>query len=117
MTDPRDGWPDQTIDWDYPSDDDANTAAWQTALSEALTAQTLQLTPDGSTYYELHGDCPRCGHATSQTIPTSVIRGMAEATFNFDCDCGRPHNGRPTSGISSEGCGWGGEIAVTAGGS
>ena len=107
-------WPSTDVAFVSPMYTQANTARWQTAMDEAVAANTVALEPGSHPdYFMLVGDCPRCGHSDgiAQDLEFEVIRGAAEQVgrFNIDCRCGHGHEGRPEG---KKGCGWGGPLPV-----
>jgi len=119
-------WPDASLKYDRPDDDERNRLRWQQALNAALASGALELQPtEDSNTYDLTGRCPRCGHETHQEVWFDFVQGWRtvegrinlwpwkkreKATFNFDCLCDNTHENRPSD---VKGCGWGGPLSVT----
>jgi hypothetical protein len=109
-------WPNLTVPYSYPRKSDANGQKWQAAIDDALGSGSLQLTArdcDDDDFYELVGNCPRCGHEMAQDVEFDVIFGALPGrtvTLDVNCNCAEDtHAGRPSS---YRGCGWGGTNAV-----
>ncbi|TCB90464.1 hypothetical protein E0H26_26945 [Micromonospora zingiberis] len=80
--------------------------------SEQLASWQAQLS---RTELTLRGPCPKCGDITSANLPrtAAVLEANAARTPDrltavVECECRRPHRGRPADAVS-EGCGrsWG----------
>lgn len=101
-----DGWPNGSVRYE---DDADEPARWQSAIDAALAAGTLhwERTPTSS-IFDLVGQCPRCGHDTSQPVYFEYIVGVlptepTPAITNIVCDCNVEHQKQPTG---KSGCGW-----------
>lgn len=135
-----DNWPQVDSRYERPRDTEDNQHRWQQALDKALATRKLRLERTGTrNVYDLEGECPRCGHATSQEVWVEVIQDWTEEDApgpadNFD-DLGErrdlglfPHR-RPghesatinfdcvcdhthDGGEKGQGCGWGGPLSV-----
>ena len=99
-------WPDAKATY---VDDANDQPRWQQAIDSALNVGTLHWSPTPtSTIFDLVGQCPRCGHDTSQPVYFKYIVGVLPATpepatTNVVCDCDEDHEDRPDG---KTGCGW-----------
>lgn len=110
-------WPDAGVRYEFPIDNQTNTRRWQDAFDAALTNKALSLEPSepGSTFVDISGSCPRCGHAMLQSIEFAIVVGVEPVEtetgiFNVVCNCTEGHAGRASA---DRGCGWGGANPVT----
>jgi hypothetical protein len=74
------GWPDPAIQWEYPDESSENDQRWQSAIDQSLRSNepgSLRIDKVGIDVYDLHGDCPRCSHASGREPSPSRLKVAA----------------------------------------
>jgi hypothetical protein len=121
-------WPKNDCEYQFSGVVPGAEGRWQAAIAQALKTQGgLELKDHGNGFYDLVGDCPRCGHSMSQSLeweivmPRDTVMGVSvsegsqkksatdSASFEIVCSCKAEHTDREEK---VRGCGWGRGLTV-----